>query len=65
MSKQIFQDACILSERLNEVLSDRIHPISTAFMAAALLARDLDYSYQDCQIMFKSIMSDLNRIPAN
>lgn len=65
MSKQIIHDAVVLAERLNDVLSDRIHPISTAFLAAALLARELDYSYQDCQIMFESTMSDLNRIHVN
>lgn len=59
---QIFNDACVLAKRLDEALFDRTHPVSTAFMAAAILAMDLEFTRNECNIMFETVMRDLDRI---
>ena len=41
--REIHSDAMILAERLNDVLADRLYPVSKIILAGIILAEELGY----------------------
>jgi|GEM_PF-7022517 hypothetical protein len=61
MACQINKDAYALAERLNDALADREYPLTTVFMCAVILAKELGRDDGFCKDMLNCALDVWNR----